>query len=154
VLGVPDHFQLQKGSILLWLSNGVLEHRGTGAKPRLPNLVSLVSITSGGKPDSKAPCIIGGIVGERPTTQPYLWLDLNERSDPMQDMQPYAGDRGQISARGGEYWRKCNKAVRESNWTGLTACAATSCQGCPERCFNLWRSRGHQTVHRTLHLSW
>jgi hypothetical protein len=33
-------------------------------KPRLPNLVSLVSITSGGKPDSKAGCIIGGILGE------------------------------------------------------------------------------------------
>jgi hypothetical protein len=47
----------------LALCNGVLEHRGTGVKPRLPNLVSLVSITSGGKPDSKAGCIIGGILG-------------------------------------------------------------------------------------------
>ena len=74
-------------------------------KPRLPNLVSLVSITSGGKPDSKASCIIGGLVGEGPTTQPYLWLDLNERCDQMQETQPYTGDRGQTSARGGKYWR-------------------------------------------------
>jgi hypothetical protein len=37
----------------LALCNGVLELRGTGVKPRLPNLVSVVSITSGGKPDPK-----------------------------------------------------------------------------------------------------
>jgi len=55
VLGDPDHSQLQKRALFLpWLCNGVLEHRGTGAKPRLPNLVSLVSITSGAKPDPKA----------------------------------------------------------------------------------------------------
>ena len=55
MLGDPDHSQLQKRALFLpWLCNGVLEHRGTGAKPRLPNLVSLVSITSGAKPDPKA----------------------------------------------------------------------------------------------------
>jgi hypothetical protein len=49
-------------------------------KPRLPNLVSLVSITSGGKPDSKTPCIIGGIFLGVGAAQPYSWLDLSEHA--------------------------------------------------------------------------
>ena len=47
-------------------------------KPRRPHLVSLVSITSDFPPRSKAATCLG----EGPTTQPYLWLDLNARSDP------------------------------------------------------------------------
>jgi hypothetical protein len=94
--------------------------------------VSLVSITSGGKPDSKASCLIGGLVGEGPTTQPYLWLDLNERCDQMQKTQPYAGDRGQISARGREVLAKLIRPFGRLDWTGLTVLAATNVRAVPK----------------------
>jgi hypothetical protein len=94
--------------------------------------VSLVSITSGGKPDSKASCLIGGLVGEGPTTQPYLWLDLNERCDQMQETQPYAGDRGQISARGREVLAKLIRPFGRLDWTGLTVLAATNVRAVPK----------------------
>jgi hypothetical protein len=46
---------------------------------------------------------------------------------------------------------EANKADLEE---ALDSCAggfSHECQGCPERCFNVWRSRGHQAVRRTLH---
>lgn len=115
-------------------------------KPRLPNLVSLVSITSGGKPDSKAPCIIGGIPGNGRATQPYSWLDLKEHA--ANDLTQCSrssltlGDRAKYRSGGGEVLAKLIRPSARAEWAGLTTFAATTARAVQKDALNLWRSPG------------
>jgi hypothetical protein len=125
-------------------------------KPRRPNLVSLVSITSGGKPDSKLRALLAVYSWGWTATQPYSWLDLNEhaandltqcsRSSLTLEIGANIGQgRGSIG--------EANKAVRETTMDRSNDVCSHDGEGCPKRMLNLWRSRGSHAVCSTLQLS-
>ncbi len=71
--GVPDNTTgYRKGSLLHLLANGVLEQRGTGVKPRLLNLVSLVSIAFGENEHGRGGTSFVVFLG---ADTAWLWLD-------------------------------------------------------------------------------